>query len=306
MLSPGHSPISILTSRLPSSASALSCPTTSLWLTWHVGSQSNTPLHFLLVSFFEVEVEVNSRPTVSRSVGQSASLSWWESHLCPMTRFLLSLWRLPVSWYEAPSLTRGWVCNLLVQLLLGLARVVTLGSKSRRTHGHILLYHLWLPNLKGQVPVFIFPRNRVAPLHPRALGSLFVASYDSRGYGGGVLSRQHMGIFFTSKIDPFPSLISSYSRTVLVRSMVVWESAISFCPTSEPMGTEAHSSISFLLPVPASRLFRFPPALALVSCSPYLKSLNMVATYSSETPVYFQRYARRYIAVELTSQFDDE
>jgi hypothetical protein len=43
-----------------------------------------------------------------------------------------------------PSLTRGRVCNLLVQLLLGLARAVTLGSKSRRTHDHILLSHLRL------------------------------------------------------------------------------------------------------------------------------------------------------------------
>jgi hypothetical protein len=32
-----------------------------------------------------------------------------------------------VSWCRAPSLTRGWVWNLLLQLLLGLARAVTLG-----------------------------------------------------------------------------------------------------------------------------------------------------------------------------------
>jgi hypothetical protein len=32
------------------------------------------------------------------------------------------------------------------------------------------------PNLKGQVPVFIYPRNRVAQLYPRALGSLYVVS----------------------------------------------------------------------------------------------------------------------------------
>jgi hypothetical protein len=31
------------------------------------------------------------------------------------------------SYYGAPSLTRGWVCNLLLQLLLGLASAVTLG-----------------------------------------------------------------------------------------------------------------------------------------------------------------------------------
>jgi hypothetical protein len=30
-------------------------------------------------------------------------------------------------------------------------------------------------------------------LYPRALGSLSVASYDSQGYGGGILSRLHTG-----------------------------------------------------------------------------------------------------------------
>jgi hypothetical protein len=38
-------------------------------------------------------------------------------------------------------------------------------------------------NLEGQVPVFISPRNRVARLYPQALGFLFVAFYDWRGYG---------------------------------------------------------------------------------------------------------------------------
>jgi hypothetical protein len=60
-----------------------------------------------------------------------------------------------------PSLTRGWVCNLLVLLFLGLARAVTLGSKSLRTHGHILLSHLRHPQFRGPGPVFISPRNRV-------------------------------------------------------------------------------------------------------------------------------------------------
>jgi hypothetical protein len=49
------------------------------------------------------------------------------------------------------------------------------------------------PNLEGQVPVFISPRNRMAQLCPRALGSFFVASYDSQGYGGGILTRLHTG-----------------------------------------------------------------------------------------------------------------
>jgi hypothetical protein len=49
------------------------------------------------------------------------------------------------------------------------------------------------PNLEGQVPVFISPRNRVAQLYHQALGSLFVASFDSKGYGGGIWPSLHKG-----------------------------------------------------------------------------------------------------------------
>jgi hypothetical protein len=40
------------------------------------------------------------------------------------------------------------------------------------------------PSVKGQVPVFISPRNRVVQLYPRALDSVFVSSYDPQDYGG--------------------------------------------------------------------------------------------------------------------------
>jgi hypothetical protein len=49
----------------------------------------------------------------------------------------------------APYLTREGVCNLLVQLLLGLASAVTLESKSRRTRDHILLSRLRLHQSGG-------------------------------------------------------------------------------------------------------------------------------------------------------------
>jgi hypothetical protein len=42
------------------------------------------------------------------------------------------------------------------------------------------------PNVEGQVPVFISPRNRVAQLYPHELGSSFISSYFSQGYGGGI------------------------------------------------------------------------------------------------------------------------
>jgi hypothetical protein len=92
------------------------------------------------------EVEVNFRPTVSRPVRPGVRRS---SGTCDQFFFLLeiSFRQLGLCYFLAPSLTRGQVCNLLVQLLLGLARADTLGPKSRRTHGHL--------NLEGQVPVFI-------------------------------------------------------------------------------------------------------------------------------------------------------
>jgi hypothetical protein len=64
------------------------------------------------------------------------------------------------------------------------------GSESRGTRDHILLSQIRdSPNLEDQVPVFIYPRNRVARLYPQSLGSLFVASYDSQGYSGIIRTR---------------------------------------------------------------------------------------------------------------------
>jgi hypothetical protein len=94
--------------------------------------------------------------------------------------------------WGALSVERGRVCHL--QFLLVLISAIILGSESRGTHDYILLSQIWdCPNLEGQVPVFISPRNRVAQLYPQALGSLFVASYYSQGYGGGIRTRLHAG-----------------------------------------------------------------------------------------------------------------
>jgi hypothetical protein len=90
------------------------------------------------------------------------------------------------------SLTRGWVCRL--QLLLALTSAVILRCESRVNHDHILLSQIRdSTNLEGQVPVFTSPRNGLAQLYPQVLGSLFVASYDSQGYGGGIRTRLHTG-----------------------------------------------------------------------------------------------------------------
>jgi hypothetical protein len=82
-------------------------------------------------------------------------------------------------------LTRGRVCRL--QSLLVFARAVILESESRGTHDHILLSQIRdSSNMEGQALVFVSSRKTVVQLYPQALGSLFIASYDSQGYGGGI------------------------------------------------------------------------------------------------------------------------
>jgi hypothetical protein len=103
------------------------------------------------------------------------------------------------------SLTTGYFCRL--QLLLVLASAVILGSESRETRDHILLSQIRdSPNLEGQVLVFTSPRITVAQLYPQALGSLFVASYDSQGYGGGIRTRFHAGLIKSKSHYDFRSV----------------------------------------------------------------------------------------------------
>jgi hypothetical protein len=102
-----------------------------------------------------------------------------------MSNFIFQLNTCRNSPYVTSSLMRGWVGHL--QLLLVLANAVILRSESHGTHDHILLSQIRdSPNLEDQVPVFVSPRNRVARLYPQELDSLFVASCDSQGYGGGI------------------------------------------------------------------------------------------------------------------------
>jgi hypothetical protein len=99
------------------------------------------------------------------------------------------------------------VAGLLIWFVLsdertGLSFTISAGSRQRshslvlvpRTRDTILLPHIRdFPDLEDLVPVFVLPRNRVAQFYPQALGSLFVASYDSQGCGGGIRTRIHTG-----------------------------------------------------------------------------------------------------------------
>jgi hypothetical protein len=117
----------------------------------------------------------------------------WKSHckkeLNPsgaQEQIFIPVRQLLVYWCGVLSLTRGRVCRL--QLLLVPASAVIIGSESRGTRDHILLSQIRdSPNLEGQVLLFIISHtNRVARLELQALATLFVASYNSQGYGGGI------------------------------------------------------------------------------------------------------------------------
>jgi hypothetical protein len=78
------------------------------------------------------------------------------------------------------SLTRGRVCNLQLLLCLASAAFSRLSTAGIGT----IFYCLSIEtpqNWGARFPALIFPRNRVALLYRRALGSLFVASYNSQG-----------------------------------------------------------------------------------------------------------------------------
>jgi hypothetical protein len=60
--------------------------------------------------------------------------------------------------------------------------------------------------MEDQVPVFMSPSDRVAQLSPQELGFLFIAFYDSQGYGGGILTHLHI----RTEIDTAYSLCVHY------------------------------------------------------------------------------------------------
>jgi hypothetical protein len=149
------------------------------------------------------------RPAVSRSVCLGVN-----TPCGALDQIFITVRQLRVCWRRVPSVKTGRVCRL--QLLLSLARAVILGFESLATHEHTLLIQIRdSPNLEIQVPVFMSPRNRVAHLKPQALGSLFVASYQSQSCGGNIWIRLNAGILLKTE-----RLRSETNRLMLFREAV--------------------------------------------------------------------------------------
>jgi hypothetical protein len=152
----------------------------SFWTTsvWRISMKNLS-----LISDWSFRVRVTLRLAVHR---QSIRLSD-KPHWDPRPQLLFSKWTPP---YVTSFLTRGWICRLQFQLVL--ASAIILSSESRGTQDHILLSQIRDSlNIDGPISVFISPWNRMARLYPQALGSFFVTSYDSQGYGGGIRPRLH-------------------------------------------------------------------------------------------------------------------
>jgi hypothetical protein len=124
---------------------------------------------------------VHDRTSVGQCVLVSGLPSWTYGHI-----FLVCLIIVGILMLSTLSDERmGLYCTVLVPLLLSLNRAVTLGSKSCRTHDHILLSHLRLPQPGVPSPCIYIPEKQGSPVIPRALGSPFASSYNSQDYNGG-------------------------------------------------------------------------------------------------------------------------
>jgi hypothetical protein len=109
-----------------------------------------------------------------QSVGQSVLVSG--THLGPATNFffLLEIFigQLWVCYFVAPSLTRGWVCNLLYNCFWSLPEQSLLSQISAEL-SHILLSYLRLPQPGGLGPCIYIPQEQDGPVIPLGTGFPF-------------------------------------------------------------------------------------------------------------------------------------
>jgi hypothetical protein len=162
------------------------------------------------------EVEVNLRPTVSRPVclGIRHPSGTRDQFFFLHEISLRQLWL----YFVAPSLMRGRVCNCTIAF-----------RPCQSSHSWVEVPQNSRPyfTVSSETPStwrarspYLYPPGTGWPSYtPGAVGSLFVASYGSQGYGGGILTRLHTG--YTVSRSTYIYKFSSYltGSTILLRSV---------------------------------------------------------------------------------------
>jgi hypothetical protein len=148
----------------------------------------------------------------------SPNLFWCWAPIRSLRSHCITVEHLRSSCFESPSLTRGRVCNLLVQY------TVTLWSKSCRTHYHILLSHLRLPQRGGPGHRIYIPRKQGSPVIPLGIGFpsrrlLRLAGlrwrYSNPPPHGSLSCRSSTSFLFPTA-DPMESIKDYYIHSVLL------------------------------------------------------------------------------------------
>jgi hypothetical protein len=101
--------------------------------------------------------------------GQSVSKSWCWAPSGAYDQIFITVWQLRSCWCVALSLTRGRVCRL--QLLLGLASAVILGSEPLGTRDFILLSQIWDSPFRRLLRLAGSQRNRSSSLYSYRLST---------------------------------------------------------------------------------------------------------------------------------------
>jgi hypothetical protein len=156
------------------------------------------------------EIRGRSHSSVFLTCPCASSISF--STVCFQTLSLLTSTEIEVmtdghsaslSWYRAPTWASwpDFICCRLFAVLPSGKRPLwgeggsgpwqrCLWFKSRSARDHILLSHLRLIHAG---PLIYILQEQSGPVTPPALGSLYIGSYNTQGYGGGILTRLHTG-----------------------------------------------------------------------------------------------------------------